>query len=363
MKMFKSGIQSEQGFVLATSLVMLMLLTVLSIGVYFGTVASQKTSAAAESATEAFYYAETGINYIGWSLKNDAEFDSYTYPQFVDTAATGGTDRHSFGEPDVRTSLLPFAVGDTVEWGINQGHPSGEDAVVGTFDGANYYGQVMYFDNSPLSGRALSWPHASAYAPTLDGIHTKLPRYIRLDIDDNGNVTPALPPYSVAAPHHGSVVGVDIPKNGAIVWITGGYQDADYEIVPFDRQFTPFVDMYSNATVSNTIEIDAAGTRALWTKDAAGNYLVGTDLQYQGGLLFPNPLGTFYTNYPCDIYAFTEVDIACGRTEDLTVALTNPLTYDAYTWLTTANYGMVAYAIGYTDGKPRKILRVVLNLN
>jgi len=69
---------SEQGFILATSLVMLVLLTMLSIATYYGTIISQQTSASAQESTQSFYYAETGLNYVAWALKNDAEFDGYT---------------------------------------------------------------------------------------------------------------------------------------------------------------------------------------------------------------------------------------------------------------------------------------------
>ncbi|OIO71974.1 MAG: hypothetical protein CO186_00825 [Zetaproteobacteria bacterium CG_4_9_14_3_um_filter_49_83] len=334
----------ERGFVLATSLVLLSLLTMLSIAVYFSTQVSQKTTASAESATEAFYYAETAVNYVSWALLNDAEFDSFIYPDAVD--ADG---RFTFSEPDVRGALPdPELVGDRKEWLSNIGNPSGDDSVSGTFDNKLNFGQLMYMDNRPIADRTISWPNSAS--PVLFNISKELPRYIRLDIDENGDITVALPPYSPNFPHHGTEKGVDIPLNGAVVWLTAGDKQKDRYLYPVDMYAAPFLDVYSHSIV------DSNKKRWPWQRDASGNIPVDASgnkmyipLQDGLGREYPDPLGSYYQNIPCDILAMETTSsqiLACDGTSG--------------EWLQSGQYGLVAYAVGFVNGKARKMIRTVL---
>ena len=219
----------EEGFVLATSLLLLMLLTMLAAGVFYSANVSQQTSAMARDNTEAFYYAETGINYIAWALKNDAEFDSYAP---VVKRSTG-----VFTEASLPPGAVPaLTVGDRYELFANLSDP-GPTAISDTSN-AGTTGQVMYFDNTPLASRAVCWGggpgcQSSAGTPVFDGINKKLPRYIKLNIDTSGNITPTIP----ALPH-GAKIGTDIPKDGAIVWITAGDAKED-AVIPFSTKCNP----------------------------------------------------------------------------------------------------------------------------
>ncbi len=314
---------AEQGFVLATSLVMLLLLTMLTAAVFISVDASQKSSVAAESSAEAFYYAETAVNYIGWALLNNAEFDSYTYPNPVKS-----TGEFSFEEPSPRgvdpvtdSSVDPYtylpdpvAAGDYAEWRANRGNPSGDQWVTVTVGGVTTttYGQLMYYDNAPLDSRMVSLRGGVLFSKAVQGdvtmheIHKELPRYIRLDIDSDGNITPAIPVYSATAPHHGNVEGVDFPTNGAIVWVTGGNRTDDHVLDPIDHYASPLVR----------------------TSDGVGD-----------------PYGN-YTALACSTAALNGTEIACSTTG---------------AWFTGSDYGLVIYAVGYVGGKARKVIRVVYN--
>ncbi len=218
---------SERGFVLVTSLVMLGLLTLLSIAVWFNTRSAVQTSSTAQDSTEAYYYAETAIHYIEWTLRNQVEFDSYPYtgayvisPPFAEPAL-----------PPANPPVDPLNTGDRYELYANSWNPGPTEISDTSTPGTS--GQIMYFDNSPLAGRTVRWPlptsGGSTVYPTLYHISIGLPRYIRIDISASGNVTPEIP----ALPHHNPpIVGQDIPDNGALVWLTAGDATMDYEIDP-----------------------------------------------------------------------------------------------------------------------------------
>jgi len=224
----------EEGFVLATSLVLLMLLTLLAVGVFYSANVSQQTSAAARDSTEAFYYAETGINYIAWALNNDAEFDSFPTGIVERSPSNGGV----FAEAKLPSgAAVAKTVGDRYELFANLSKP-GPTAISDTsFAGTT--GQVMYFDNTPLASRVVCWGgspgcQSNAGTPVFDGINKKLPRYIKLEIDTSGKITPTIPALltTTGPPFHGTAVGTDVPDNGAIVWITAGNATEDAQILP-----------------------------------------------------------------------------------------------------------------------------------
>jgi len=225
--------ESERGFVLATALVMLSLLTLLAVAMFFTSRSSTQISSSVQHGTEGHYYAETAVNYIIWAMRNDAEFDAYDY------RGSPVNDVNAVN-PGVFSALAtpanPSLVGDWSELTANFTNP-GPTTIDDTTGSTGVSGQVMYFDNTPLNDRinnnAIVWPlptsGGSPVYPTLYKISTRLPRYIRLDIDASGNVTPSMPALPHADP---PVVGADIPDNGAIVWLTTGNSEMDFEVDP-----------------------------------------------------------------------------------------------------------------------------------
>ncbi len=319
--------KNERGFVLATSLVLLLLMGMLTAAVFVSVESSQKSSMASESSTQAFYYAETAANYMAWALYNDADFDSYVYPSRVKL-----TGEFSFNEPAARsvrvgmnpddTLVNPVASGDYKEWRANRGNPSGDQRVVkpdGTYVqyllGKDVFGQLMYYDNDLLNRRALSLRSGQLYTfgtpksdvDSLYKVHKQLPRYIMLSIDESGNITPSLPPYNNALPHHTDVMGVDYPENGALVWLTGGGRQDDLQIDPVDHYFAPV-------------------------------------LTVTGGVVTYDPNGVYTGTIACNPTLALDTSIACSSTG---------------LWLTDADYGLVIYALGYVRGRAQKLIRVV----
>ncbi|TLS68311.1 hypothetical protein FEF65_04790 [Mariprofundus erugo] len=296
---------AERGFVLVTALVMLGLLTLMSLAMFYSSRIASQTSSTAQSSTEAYYYAETAVHYIAWALANDAEFDNHSY--------TGSYVAAPFGEP--LTPANAAMVGDFMEWSAYLWNP-GPTAISDTST-AGTAGQVMYFDNSPMGSRTICMQSAASFAncidvtvdpanraaPTMNRISASLPRYIRLDIAADGSITPSIP----ALPHHAiPVVGQDIPLNGAILWLTAGdpnNPNHDIEIFPLDP------------------------------------------LNAYGGLAATACVGGALPGCPCDS------GLASFATAQACDANTGA-------WLPT--YRIVAYAIGYVNGKPSHLLRSVV---
>ncbi|RLL51015.1 hypothetical protein D8Y20_10435 [Mariprofundus sp. EBB-1] len=309
----------ESGFVLVTSLIMLSLLTLMSVGMYFASKSGIQTSASAQTSTEAYYYAESAINYMAWAIANDAEFDNHTY--------AGTYVAAPFGEPLVPTNAS--AIGDYLElrnytWDPGPTGVAGSSAV--DTDATVYTaGQVMYFDNSPMGSRylcmesylnfpncldvTLSEGDANRVQPSMYRISAKLPRYIKLDIATDGVITASIPPLPHAAV---PVVGNDIPLNGAIVWITA--VDAvnpaiDVEIYPLDP----------------------------------GNFYGGTAATACVGGTLPD--------CPCTAPAPSDANYATYMGAWACDA-------NSRTWIT--NYGIVAYAIGYVNGRASHLIRSII---
>jgi len=215
----------ERGFILATSLVMLTLLTLLAIAGWFNARSAIQTSSTAQDATAGYYYAETAIHYLEWTLRNQVEFDSYPYtgayvisPPFAEPAL-----------PPANPPVDPLNAGDKYELYANSWDPG--PTAISDVSTPGTSGQIMYFDNTPLTGRVVRWPLPASGGvtvyPTLYHISASLPRYIRLDIDASGDITPEIP----ALPHHATpVIGQDIPENGAVAWLTAGNATTDFEI-------------------------------------------------------------------------------------------------------------------------------------
>jgi len=287
----------KKGFVLVTALVLLMLLSMLASGVMFSGLVSVQTSQTARDSTMAFYYAETGMHYMAWALNNDAEFDSYA-PIVQRTSGV-------FAEPALPASPAPSTIGDRSELFANLLNP-GPTAISDT-SGAGTSGQIMYLDNMPVANRALKWPlptdaGGNQILPVLSNISVSLPRYIKLEIDTNGIITPQIP----ALPHaNPPVAGTDIPNNGAIIWITAGDTIEDAEI------YTPLDPNNVNASC-----------------EGDGNCPCRT------GAPSP-PAAPYQPGQSCYI---TASGVA--------------------SWVYT--YSLVAYSIGYVNGKAFRIVRAVI---
>jgi len=222
LSMQRQQFDTERGFVLATALVMLSLLTLMAVAMFFTGRASVQVSSGAQHSTEGHYFAETAVNYMIWAMRNDAEFDSFAYGGVGPLFAIP-TDDPSNGDWSELTGNT-WVPGPTV---VSDTDPNG------------LIGQVMYYDNSPLyvsgaANRAIIWPlptdgGGNDVFPTLYNISADLPRYIRLDIDSAGSVTPSIP----ALPHVASPASDgsdDVPENGAIVWLTSGNSATDIEL-------------------------------------------------------------------------------------------------------------------------------------
>jgi len=309
---------AESGFVLVTALIMLSLLTMLSLGMFLTSRSATQTSGTAQATTEAYYYAETAINYMTWAMANDAEFDNFTY--------TGAYVASPFGEPNYPAAAS--TIGDRDELGSYMWDP-GPTAI--SASGNGIVGQLMYFDNTPMGSRAVCFEDATIFsncidvtvdpatrvAPTMFNISVSLPRYIKLDIAANGVITPTIP----QLPHQDPpVVGQDVPQNGAVVWITAGSStnvDRDIEIFPLDP---------ANASGGTAPTTCAAGQMPSCPCDFA-------------------TIGTVANPVACEAHATGDATAATGRGA----------------WV-DGPYPIVIYAIGYVNGKATHLLRAVVPL-
>ena len=297
-----NNMKHEKGYVLVTSLVMLGLLTMFSVAMYFVGRSATQTSDSAQRSTEAYYYAETAIHYITWALRNDAEIDSFQY-----------SGSALFGEPPTPATMA--TVGDYTELASYMWNP-GPTAISDATD-AGTNGQVMYFDNSPMGNRYICMQDAATYSncidvtlapanrvqPVMYNISVNLPRYIKLEISSSGVITPSIP----SLPHQNPpVVGTDIPNNGAVVWITAGdttNANRDIEIYPLDPS------------------------------------------SVYAGVSSPSVCGDKSSSCPCDAS-----DAGYSTAQSC----------DANTGAWIGSYSIVAYAIGYVDGRPTHMIRAVI---
>jgi len=331
----------ETGFVLPTALILLALLTMLALTVYFGSLSSQKMSAAAQKTTQGYYYAETAANYMQWILKSDAEMDSYAnFPGGVSgNYLRNGAGNAPFGEPIplIRGTFDASVRGDFGELMSRLADPGpvgiGDTATIaGNFNEIS--GAVMYFDNTPLAAREIIWPDAETTPPSFENISTKLPRYIKIDIDVYGNIAPTIPKLPHANP---PVVGDDIPQNGAIAWLTAGvadvYGERDIQLIPLD----PYIyDPYNLALTPTPIP-------------SAAPYPAGAVTSYPNG---------------ANVAAYPSTSPNCALTAPLTAAAMMAVACDSYTalpanggWIGPSRYRIVIYALGYVNGKPVRLVR------
>ena len=258
--MHRNHDKSERGFVLATALIMLSLLSLMAIAMFFTGRASIHVSSGAQHSTEGHYFAETAVNYMIWAMRNDAEFDSFDY------GAGALFTEPAIGSPAATANAVP--VGDWTELMDNLSDPG--PTAISDSTAAGTSGQLMYYDNMPLNNRTLVWPlpisGGNTVYPTLYNISASLPRYIRLDIDVDGSVTPAIP----ALPHAATpVIGTDVPENGAIAWLTTGNAVTDFEL---------------DSTLAVCAALSTAPTGAVACDKDTGNWLLPTGTTAAGTL-------------------------------------------------------------------------------
>jgi len=350
----------QKGFILVTALIMLSLLTLLSLGMYMSSRSATQTSASAQRTAEAYYYAETAINYISWALANDAEFDNFTY--------TGTYQAAPFGEPNVPSTAA--SVGDFTElktylWAPGPVGQAGSSAV-DTIPSDWTSGQLVYFDNSPLAQRYVCMQDATAFsncidvsvdpatrvAPTMEQISTKLPRYIKLEISSTGVVTPSIP----SLPHRNPpVTGEDVPVNGAVAWLTAvdiANPDKDIELFPLDPAKDP-ADLtrgVNGGIDPKTCNVDIVDLNGL---------PVATDVDGRSLLKSVCPCTAPNAVYDVNqnpVYQADPVDV--NYAPFMAAQACQKLPNNQGKWL--SNYGVAAYAIGYVNGKPSKLLRAVI---
>jgi len=195
---------NDAGFVLVTVLILLALLTLLSVAQLYRAMTNQQESGVSVMSMQASYYAETAMSYAEWAWANDADFDAY-----ANVASMPADD---------------LTRGDREEWLTNTLQP-------GPTTKTGVDGKVMYWDNTSMTSRAVCWPISNCNngnKPTMYRISANLSRYIKLDIDQTtGAISPSIP----TMPHSNPpVIGTDIPKHGAIVWLTAGNETTDFTV-------------------------------------------------------------------------------------------------------------------------------------
>ncbi|MDX8393288.1 MAG: hypothetical protein R8K21_01720 [Mariprofundales bacterium] len=170
------------GFVLVTSLVMLALLSMMSIGMYYRGLINQQSSFAMQSSAQGFYFAELGLNYMAWALNP-------TIPNDIDFNADGLMDYYG-----------------------NLQAASGFPGFLNIPDG-----QLNYFDNRTLANRVHVHDGPGTAAANLrDPAFFTGMKFLLFELNataDSLTITPG----ATAIPTTG---------NGAAVWLTGGYHPA-----------------------------------------------------------------------------------------------------------------------------------------
>jgi len=384
----------EAGFVLPTSLLLLTLLTMLVTTMYYVSRSSMLTSTAASSSTTAVYYAETAINYISWAIANDAEFDEFSYSgTYVASAFTRPvlpTNSDQVGDQKELLSYLwdPGPTGIAATAGTSGGPP-----VTATTD---ISGQLKYFDNSPMAGRHICLGDASLFPncvdvslakraraePLLHHVSTKLPRYIKLDISSgDSSATPVISPSitaSIPALPHRNPPEVeneqladgsfdhngDVPKNGAIVWLTAADPNDishDLEIFPLDPQgvYAGIDPRRCNVVLNDTLPAKSCPCTAPDELTSGLRDIFGPPYQ-------PDPVDLQY-NFFMGAAACNANPLQSDVRGDPDYLATTDPSYVS-PWIPSVNplgsnlppYNIVAYAIGYVNGKPSHIMRAVI---
>lgn len=196
---------AEQGFVLATALVLIVVLTIIGVGLYYRSVISQQVSTVSRDSAKAAYYAESAINMVTWLLYRDPDnVDPYSsWDHDFDLDGDGKNDRENLQDsPDT-----PGA-------------------------------QLGYFDNRPLANRGLVYPGsvnvslASLVLPvdlTL-GADTYSAGFLGFPVDSYGNL--------------GAPVLDTEPTEGAVLWLTAAENNESQPDFDHDKYVLPGEDEY-----------------------------------------------------------------------------------------------------------------------
>ena len=167
----------DRGFVLITTLVILMILTILLLGLYFRGKVNIDTSMSSRDNTKGYYLAEAGLNYLIWALYIDPN----------NPAADNNMDLDDDGIPD-NTALL-----NNPDQYANK--------TVGYFDTNDTIG---YNPQSPI---------------TVNLATLAIPAHVALNITLNANNQASVSPVTFGT---GTALPTD---NGAVVWITSAVDD------------------------------------------------------------------------------------------------------------------------------------------
>ncbi len=227
-----AGRDTERGFVLVASMVIMGLLLVLSIGLWYRSAANQRASESGQSATRAYYYAESAINYLTLALQNDAELDGELPAN--DPAGIA----KNYGDWTAITPLINSFLPGPTTWG-------GTD------------GQIAYFDNRPTSSRngfVFDATNPSALNPVFANLISskQMPQHLVFNIDSSGHITLGTPAYTTSAPSS--------TFNGALVWLTGvDASNNDVQLDPDPAACTPVADAVAciNGVQVSTYDVGA----------------------------------------------------------------------------------------------------------
>jgi len=173
----KDRTSAETGFVLVTTLVILVILTLMMTGLFYRARANQETSVSDRDFTQGFYLAEAGLNYVTWALYSDPD--------------------HSWQNNDVSLD------GDST--------PDNREILNNPDQVANH--TLGYFDIN----NTMNFNPASPHGVALSSL--SLPPHVALDITVNANNTPSV----VAEPWNN---GASKPSgNGVVVWVVPAVLD------------------------------------------------------------------------------------------------------------------------------------------
>ncbi len=195
-------IGNQSGFVLITSLVVMGLLSLMSIGLYASNKMNQDASRTDVQATQAYYYAETALNYVFWALENDGELD--------------GEDPNNPPPPNP----LGINYADLGDWT----ELTGNAFIPGPTTVTGVDGQVRYFDNRPITpahyADPSTFPSSFLFIPGTppepDFSNLVMPQHLVIEIDSTGSV-------SLGTPHLSDTA---TPLNGAAVWLRAVDRDS-----------------------------------------------------------------------------------------------------------------------------------------
>jgi len=186
----------DEGFVLITTLVLIVVLTILGIGLYYRSVVNQQVSALSLQTTKAEYYAESAINYVTWALYRDPDArDPYSaWDHDLDL------DSHTSGTIAEDRAAL-------------QASPESPDV------------QLLYFDNRPVNLRDVvfdpyTYPTKGYKDFTLATIGLPAEPYGGYLLFEADTSTGMLQdPYAFRLPSTQPLTNTE-PQNGAVLWLT-----------------------------------------------------------------------------------------------------------------------------------------------